>query len=404
MNCEIVQVGPHIVYLIPFNSVETISVAFAVPVGSAHESDEEAGISHFIEHVAFKGTKNFSEFDLKYSVEVVGGTLNAFTTRDFTVYYAKVPYTSYQITIDVLTDLVFNPIFDEKAVELEKSVIIEEIKSYNEDHVSRVEDLFIEAVLQKPYSKPISGYEKTVSSFSSQDLKNFHERNYGNLRVLVVGKITKDLKKYLLNKLQCYDKIVKEEKPPLRFKKPKKVFEEKNDLTQLHFVHGTVLDFGVEDEKFRVFRVLETTLGSGMSCLLFKRIREDLGLVYSIELLSSAWPNKTLFSIYASTSKEKFQKYVEEMNKLTREDIGKDFFEYGKRRLLGKLQMLTESVSSLFSYALGYIMVGLKPKPIEDVIKETSRVTYKQVLELWKEICSKDWYWAFVVPKGYKPF
>ncbi len=401
MECEIIRLDSHTACFIPINNVETLSVAFAVPVGSAYETDEQAGISHLLEHVVFKGTKNFDEFTLKYVIEVVGGTLNAFTTRDFTIYYAKIPYSGYQTAIEVLTDLVFNPLIEEKALELEKSVVLEEIKSYAEDHISRVQDLFVETLLAKPYSKPISGYEATVSSLTTEDLRKFHEEKYGNLRILAIGKVTQEVKNDLLKKLRCCAKTICEKKPRLLFKKQRKVLEKKNDLTQIHFVHGIPLHFGLKDKEYSTYRVLETVLGSGMSSLLFKRIREDLGLVYSIDLVGSSWADHTLFSIYASTSSEKFARYLEEMDKLMREDISKELFEYGKKRLLGKFQMLTESVSSLFGHSLGYILNDLEPKSIETEIKETSQVTYKQVVELWKRICSEQWHWAFVAPKNF---
>ncbi len=402
MNCEIVRLDSHILYFMPVDNVETLSLAFAIPVGSAHESEDQAGISHLIEHVAFKGTKNFDEFKLKYVVEVVGGTLNAFTTRDFTVYYAKVPYSSYQTAIEVLTDLVFNPLIEEKAVELEKSVVIEEIKSYNEDHISRVQDLFIETILAKPYSKPISGWEETVSRLKAQDLKKFHEEKYGNLRILAMGKVTQDVRNELLNKLRQYGKIVDEKKPRILFKKQRKVVENKNDLTQIHVVHGTPIKIGITHKQYYVYRVLETVLGSGMSSLLFKRVREDLGLVYSIDVVSSCWAKHMLFGVYACASVEKFPAYVEEMDKLRREEIDETFFEYGKKRLLGKLEMLTESVSSMFGYTLGYVLNDVAPEPIEKVIEETAKVNRKQVNDLWKEICSTDWHWAFVAPNNFK--
>jgi len=395
------EIGSNIIYSLPVRGVKTLSLAFAVPVGSAHEPKDIAGTAHLLEHVVFKGTKNYEEFALKYELEVVGGSVNAFTTKDFTVYYTRVPYSHYEKAIEILSELVFNPLVEEPMVELEKSVVIEEIKAFNEDYVSRVQDLFGETILQEPYDRPVSGYEDTVAKLNSKILKDFHSQNYGNLRVIAVGKVTKSFFEKLEKTLRQFDKTVQEKDKVISFKPLSRVFEEKNDLTQIHAIVGLPVQLGIQSKEYPTFLVLSTLLGSGMSSLLFNRIREKHGLVYDIDLLSNVWKDRSLIGIYASTSAEKFSRYTEEISKIFEEaSISKEYFEYGKKRLIGKLQMVTESVPAIFGYLLEFVMVKIEPLELENLLKSVESVTYKDVQNLWKELCTSKWHWSCLIPKG----
>lgn len=401
MKIEKMQIGPIRIYCLPVKGVKTLSIAFVVPAGSAHEDRNFAGTAHLLEHVVFKGTKNYEEFTLKYELEVVGGSLNAFTTKDFTVYYARVPYSHFEKAVDILSDLVFNPLIEDHAVELEKSVVTEEIKSFNEDHVSRVQDLFAESILQEPYCRPVSGYEDTVKKLNANILKDFHSKRYGNLRIIAVGKITKRLIEKLESVTKKFDRNVDELDAHVTFRTISCAFEERNDLSQIHAIVGLPVDFGIQNREYPAFLVLNTLLGSGMSSMFFTRIREKLGLVYDIDLLSHVWKNNSLIGIYASTSVEKFKRYVEEMNRIFDDaSISKNYFEYGKKRLMGKLQMVTESVPAMFSYILEFLLVKVEPFELEDVLKRVESVKYKDVQNIWKNICANKWHWSLLIPKG----
>ncbi len=395
------EIGSSIIYSLPVRGVKTLSLAFAIPAGSAHEPKDLAGAAHLLEHVVFKGTKNYEEYALKYELEVVGGSVNAFTTKDFTVYYTRVPYSHYEKAIEILCELVFNPLIEESKVELEKSVVIEEIKSFNEDYISRVHDLFSETLLEEPYNRPVSGYEKTVAKLNSKILRNFHSQNYGNLRVVAVGKVTKSFFEKLEKSLRQFDKAVEEKDRVISFKPVSRVFEEKNDLTQIHTVVGLPIDLGVESKQYSAFLVLNTLLGSGMSSLLFNRIREKHGLVYDIDLVSNAWKDRSLIGIYASTSTEKFERYTQEINKIFNEaSISKDYFEYGKKRLIGKLQMVTESIPAIFSYILEFLITKVEPFELNTLLKAVESVSHKDVQSLWHQLCTSKWHWSCLIPKG----
>lgn len=398
MKVETLQILNGHIYFVPVSSVKTLSLAFIIPVGSANEEPEEAGVAHLIEHASFKGTKHFDEFSLKFNLEVVGGSLNAFTTKDFTVYLAKVPYSHHEKAIEVLADIVFQPLFEEKAIALEKSVIIEEIKTYHEDHETRVQDLFAESYLEEPYSRPVSGYRETVEKLTREKVLEFHNSHYGNVDVVVVGKVTKSVLEKLKKVIESYNKVVSFLDPKVRFKSESISCEERNDLTQIHLIGGTRLDFGILSEDYPAFMVLSTLLGSGMSSVLFTKIREEQGLVYDVELFNNLWSDVGIFAIYACTSLDKLERYVGELRKIMEGDITKDQFEYGKQRLMGKLQMITESVSGVFGYVIDFLITRSKPVVPDDMLKKIDAVTLRRVRDLWKRICERPWHWACVVP------
>uniref|UniRef100_A0A832I4Q1 Insulinase family protein n=1 Tax=Pseudothermotoga hypogea TaxID=57487 RepID=A0A832I4Q1_9THEM len=400
MKIETLPVRNGHFHFVPVPSVKTLSLAFVVPAGSASESPNEAGVAHLIEHVAFKGTEKFDEFTLKFSLEVVGGGLNAFTTKDFTVYLAKVPYSHHERAIEVLSEIVFRPLFDERSIELEKSVIVEEIKTYDEDYESRVQDLFAETYLEEPYSRPVIGYKETVEKLTRHRVLNFHSTHYGNVEIVAVGKITKNVLEKLTQILERHNKEVDPLDVSPRFKPEGISCEAKNDLTQIHMIGGTFLDFGVTSERYPAFMVLSTLLGSGMSSVLFTRIREQLGLVYDVELVNQLWNDRGIFGVYACASPDKLERYVEELRKIMKEDISKDQFDYGKQRLIGKLQMITESVSGIFGYVIESIISRGRPVPLDEMLKRVDAVTLRQVRSLWREISERAWHWSCVVPVG----
>jgi len=400
MQIEIKKTNSNKIYIVPVNGVETVSIAFIVPAGSTSEDKEYAGCAHLLEHIVFKGTKRYDEFSLKYELEVFGGSLNAFTTKDFTVYYARVPYFHFEKAVDILGELVFSPLIEEEAVNLEKSVVIEEIKSYNEDHLTRVHDLFAESILKEPYSRPISGYEETVKKIDADVLKKFHQKHYGSIKVLVVGKVTDDLLKTIANILRN-DKPVSENNLKVNFSNPSNAYEARSNITQVHMITGTPIEIGLEDKRYPALLVLNTLLGSGMSSLLFNTIREKLGLVYEIDTVGNFWKESSLIGIYASTSTEKFPRYVQEINTiLKRATIEKHYFEYGKKRLIGKLQMITESVPSVFAYVLEFLISRSEPLPIERLFEKIESVEYNHVQNLWREICENRWHWTCIIPHG----
>ncbi|RYD06797.1 hypothetical protein N752_02355 [Desulforamulus aquiferis] len=166
--------------------VRSVALGIWVDVGSRDESDSTAGISHYIEHMLFKGTHNRTAKQIAEELDAVGGQLNAFTTKEYTCYYAKVLDEHFGLAVDILTDMLFNSKIDEQDVEREKNVILEEIKMYEDAPDELVHDMFAKTIWSgHPLGRPIIGTTETVSSFTFEDLRSFMKSNYTPHRLVI---------------------------------------------------------------------------------------------------------------------------------------------------------------------------------------------------------------------------
>jgi len=395
---EIQKIGSGILYLIPVDNVRTTSMAFVVPAGSAYENDEKAGTAHFLEHVVFKGTKNYDERTLKREIELVGGSLNAYTGRRFTVFYVKVPYSHFVTAVNILRDLVFNPLIKEDKVEVERSVIMEELLSSREDHYMRIHDFFVESAIEKPLGRSIIGYEETIESITATDLRLFHSERYGSVRVAVVGKYTDDDLKIIEDVIVQNSRKVEEKSFQPVFSDSKCFVEKRSDLKQIHNIYGW-RSIGAEDQEYPAFLVLDTLLGSGMSSVLFTELREKSGLVYDIHTFNYSGKTSGLYGIYSSTSPEKFPKLqIEIQHILQGFRISEAMLEYGKKRLIGKLEMMTESTSSLLGYILEFISNEISPTEVDDFIDKIKGVKLNQVRSVWERLARQSPYRCYLIP------
>jgi len=382
------------IFAIPFDRVKTVSCAFLVRSGSAHEPNELAGISHFIEHAAFRGTRNYDQFSLKYSIESVGGTLNAFTDRLATVYYVRVPEFHFEKTLDVLKEITFFPLFDEKDVEIERRVILEEYKMSLDDPPTRLLDTLMEMVWPGPFGRAIIGRKETIEKISPEDLRTYHERSYGNDNtvILLAGKVSdKELKKV--------EKVVEElgkKTTELRlpddpiFNSLKSFYLKREDLEQVHVALVRPVP-GRKSPEYHTLAVLNTALGSGMSSILFNEMREKEGFVYEISSQVYLLNKTGILVIYAALSPEKIEEFFQKLKKvLSDRSLFLRNFEYGKTRYLGKLEMLTDSPHGILSFVMESLIFGEEETP-DEVMEKVKAVDREDYERLYEEVFLGDW-------------
>ncbi len=383
--------------------VETASLAFLVRIGSAHEGDSQAGISHFLEHVSFRGTKSFTMKELKYSVESVGGTLNAFTTPRSTVYYAKIPSFQLRETLKVLSEVVFYPLIREKDVEIEKKIILEEIRMTLENPEDRLYRSALQSVWKGPYGRDTLGFEETVKKITADDIREYHDEKYVANRIKLVA----------AGNLEDFDDIVKEIDAPQNLNNvedPEEPTFKHNDdvkldiMKDINHVHVLLIKEGLGkmSADYEKMMALDTILGSGMSSYLFEMIRERLGTVYEIYSFAYSLKNAGIYGIYFSTSPENVQKTLEEIkSSLTKFDASK-YHEYGTKRRLGKFKMSMESPSGVLNYMvdkLVYLDDVIHPKEYEKLITSISPSELRNFSE---KFLSGDWSVFAVAPEGFK--
>ncbi len=287
--------------------LKSASLGIWVDVGSRNETPRENGISHFIEHMCFKGTKKRTAKEIAQSLEILGGTLNAFTSRENTCYYCRVIDENFDTGYDVLTDLVTDSLFDPAELEREKGVICEEIKDVFDTPGELVHDYFANALWNShPLGQTIMGEAKGIRKLTRADLLNYIGRNYTTDRIVVAAAGAVD-----------HDHLVDLTKDKLRVNKPKKsgkvaapVYKEgkrvihKRDLNQTHICLGFPSISFTDKHKYAML-ILNTLLGSGMGSRLFQSVREERGLVYTIYSYQDFYKDTGLFGIYLGTDAAK---------------------------------------------------------------------------------------------------
>ncbi|MGC8954505.1 MAG: M16 family metallopeptidase [Fervidobacterium sp.] len=398
MNKRMVKQLSENIFYYEIKGVRSVTIAFIVGTGSVYEPDHLLGISHFIEHTAFRKTKKRTLKQIKLPIEQVGGVLNAWTDKESTVYYAKVPSTFFKTAFRILRELVFEPEFTENNVEMERSIILQEYYSEQEIPEQRLFNKFFENLIDGPHSKSIIGTEETIKSITKDDIINFHKDMYTpyNVKVIIAGYVeSRDLK--ILQSLNLEDgfKTAKHKS----FLKEGIVCDKFSETQQVHFLFSHPGISLSEEEKTYPAMVLNTLLGSGMSSVLFEYIREKRGLVYDISTSNIQSKEWGVYSIYAATSTENAKRLVKELfNLLKNFKLTKKVFDYGKRRLLGSLELLTESTSALTSLYIQYITNDIEAKTIEELTERIKQVTQEDVQKIYEEIITGQWSLTYVTP------
>lgn len=373
------------------------SAAFGIWVGAGSRDEREGyeGISHFIEHMFFKGTKERSARDIAESLEAVGGQLNAFTTKEYTCYYAKVLDEDLDLAIDVLSDMFFNSLYDDKEIEKEKKVVIEEIKMYDDSPDELIHDVFSEQVWNdNPLGKPILGTEESISSITRDKVLHFLSEHYApdNLVIAVAGKIKHD--EIVAKLTEQFGTFKRGGRRVLEETPVGQTIEryQKKDTEQMHILMG-VPGLGQNDEDIYAMHIFNNIIGGGLSSRLFQAIREQRGLAYSVYSYHSTYVDTGLFAIYAGTSPKNTEEVIEcvlrELKDIIENGITPVELERTKAQIKGGLYLGLESVSSRMSRLgkteLTYNRVLLPEEVVAKLEKVTLEDVHRVIGRLWQK-------------------
>ncbi len=384
--------GLRLVYeKIPY--VRSVSVGIWVGTGSRNETSENNGISHFIEHMLFKGTSKRSAKDIAECIDAIGGQINAFTGKECTCYYTKTLDTHLDIAVDVLSDMFFNSSFDSDDINVEKRVVIEEIGMYEDTPEELVHDIFSEMVWDgNPLGYPILGTEMCINKFDKDMILKYMNEFYTpyNTVISVAGNFDEIKLIELVNKYfqdWKFGKTFSNKFSSAQYKVNKIVREK--DTEQVHLCMGFE---GIEhgNEKLYSLLSLNNILGGGMSSRLFQNIREKRGLVYSIYSYPSTYQGSGLFVIYAGMNPEHLQTVIDltktELDLIIKDGITKDELAKTKEQLKGNYILGLESTSSrMNSIGKSELMLGKINTP-EEILQKIDRVNMDSVDEMIKRV------------------
>jgi predicted Zn-dependent peptidase len=380
---------------VPSKNTQAVTVLVLVATGSKYERKEENGISHFLEHMYFKGTKKRpSSLEIAETLDKVGGIYNAFTSQEYTGYFAKVSKEHFELALDWVSDIFLNSILPEKEVEKERGVIIEEIRMRKDHPMEHVQSLWQKLLYgDQPMGWDVAGEVETVSKIKREDLICYREEQYfaQNTIVCLAGNFNE---KTGIEKVKRYFAKIKKgkgrEKPKVieKQKEPEILFE-KRDTDQTHICLG-VRGVNIFDKRRYTQEILAQILGGMMSSRLFERIRTKLGIAYYIDTESFSDPDTGYLVTRAGLSNEKLEKGIleilKEYRKIKREGVTKSELKKAKEYLKGKMNILLESSDAKASFFATQEILEKRILTPKEIFKKIDRVSQSDVLNLAREI------------------
>ncbi|MBX7147234.1 MAG: insulinase family protein [Alphaproteobacteria bacterium] len=366
--------------------VESVSLGVWIGKGTRHEPEGYNGLAHFLEHMAFKGTKRRSSVEISREIENVGGHINAYTSREQTCYYAQILANDAYLAVDILADILQNSTFDEKEIKCECDVIGQEIAQSQDTPDDYIFDCFYEKFYPNhPLGKPILGKKSDIEKITSDILHEYIKTAYlpSTMVVTAAGNIDHDKLVGWVEQLFHYPlSIIKPEQKPALYKGGEVKIQ--RDLEQVQFVLGFQgLDFYHKD--YYALQILVTLLGGGMSSRLFQQIREKRGLVYSIYSFSHSFSDNGMIGIYAGTGQSQVQEMAsvltDELLRLPH-DLVEEEIVRAKNQLIASLKMSKESSRRRCEQLANHILIYGQSISLTQMIKNFNDVSLNQLQQV----------------------
>ncbi len=376
--------------------VRSIAMGIWIKNGSVDEDGHNTGISHFIEHMMFKGTENRSARDIADEMSEVGGRINAFTGKEYMCYYAHTLDNHFDVALDVLSDMLLNSSFRDEDMDKEKGVILEEINMYEDSPEEIVHDLIQEeSWKESPLGNNILGTKEIINGFISEDIRNYMDRHYipDNIVISVVGKFDFD---EIFEKINAKFSVLEKKKHIQRKTKTEyqRSFVTKDkDIEQVHLCMAFP-SIAYESDKIYVLSILNTILGGGINSRLFQSIREEKGLAYSIYSYAETFNIAGMLNVYAAANPTQIEAVVEaiikEINQLLEEGILEKEMNKTKEQLKSNLIIGFENMNSrMSSYGKSMLMLD-RIKTQDEMIEGVNAVDVDSLMTFAREVFDFD--------------
>lgn len=383
----------------------SVSIGIWVANGSRHEGRESNGVAHFIEHLLFKGTERRSALDIAREIDSIGGILNAFTSREYVCYYAKVLDKFLPNAVDLLSDIFLNSVFNLEEIEKERKVILQEISMLEDTPDDYIHDIFSQNFWQgHPLGMPIIGNEESVGGLSRDFIINYKQEKYraGDIIIAAAGKVDHQELLKLLNGLFSQIPPGESRGELYRATPEKKVDIVEKELEQVHLCLGTRALPQNHQNRYEAY-ILNTVLGGSMSSRLFQEVREKLGLAYSIYSYMASHSDTGSLAVYAGTSPERLTEVIDiilrELKRLKTEPLLQSELDSAKEQLKGNILLSLESSDNRMSkLAKNEIYFGCY-QPLPDIIKGFDQVTSETLLSLCERLIDDNYFTLVLMGK-----
>jgi predicted Zn-dependent peptidase len=379
-------------------SINTVSLGIFVNTGSRNEYPEESGVSHYIEHMMFKGTETRTAKEISEIIDNEGGMINAYTSRDLTVYYIQMLSNKIGTGIDVLSDMFMNSTFSEENLEKERNVIIEEIRMYDDIPEEIIHDENVKYAVTGVQSNSVLGTIESLKGITRERFLKYFNEQYiaSNLVISVAGKVDVDEIYTLLNKglgkfrdsnfrrdidtsfiINGGENLIKKE------------------TNQVHLCFNTRGN-GVKDDMKYSGAIISSVLGGNMSSRLFQKIREERGLAYSVYSYGTAFLEGGLFTIYAGTTKESYKEVLEiiknEFNDIRENGITESELQKSKNQFLSMLTFSLESSKGKMSRMANSYLLYDKVIDIDEIIEKIEKITLEDIKKTAEYLFQEEYY------------
>ncbi|WP_184317413.1 M16 family metallopeptidase [Geobacillus subterraneus] len=389
-------------------TVRSVAIGVWIGTGSRNETEQNNGISHFLEHMFFKGTTTRTARDIAEAFDSIGGQVNAFTSKEYTCYYAKVLDEHAPLALEMLADMFFHSTFVEDELKKERSVVLEEIKMYEDTPDDIVHDLLGKACYANhPLGYPILGTEETLRTFTGDTLRQYMADYYTPDRVVV--SVAGNVDERFIGEIERYFGSFTAANKPASSGTPSFVPQKlarKKDTEQAHVCIGFKgLPIGHPDAY--PLLILNNILGGSMSSRLFQEVREQRGLAYSVFSYHSAYQDSGLLAIYAGTGSGQldvlFETIQRTLRQLTEDGITEKELRNSKEQMKGSLMLGLESTNSRMSRnGKNELLLG-RHRSLDEIIEEIESVTVEKVNELARAVFEEEYALALISPDGMLP-
>ena len=378
-----------------FPQLESVTVGLWVKTGSAYETEDINGISHFLEHMSFKGTNTRTALQISEEIEDAGGQSNAYTAREFTAYYAKMLKNDLELAVDVLTDSLCNSIFPADELKKEQEVVVQEIKQTFDTPDDIIFDYLQETAFpNQALGRPILGSKKHIRSFSRETLFSYLKTNYAaeNIVACAVGNINHE------NFVKMIEQRLSSLQPHTHFtpdiqKYQGGFFFEPRQIEQAHVMLG-FQGLPYETEDYYPSVILANLLGGGMTSRLFQEVREKRGLAYTVYSFTAAHTSTGLLGIYAGTGAKDLKQLLPvittEINKICQEPVSAKELQRAKTQMKASMLMALESPSSTAEMLARQMLIYNRIIPVEEMVERIEKVSQDDIMRLARQIFSSN--------------
>jgi predicted Zn-dependent peptidase len=374
--------------------VRSVALGAWVRAASVHEPAEKMGVSHLLEHMVFKGTARRSAKEIALALEVLGGSLDAYTSREHTCFQARMLDEHLTHAADVLADLVFSPALRQRDLELERKVVLEEINMVEDTPDDLVFELHnAELWGNHPYGYTILGTRKTVAALTTDDLRDLLRTAYrpSNIVVSAAGNLEHEQLLDILNQTGWSTELngdLSVPTVPTPVAPPPKYTHVSRDIAQTHVVFGSQTVGHADPRRYTVL-LLSTVLGAGMSSRLFQRVREELGLAYAIQSFHSFHADTGIHGVYVAAAPDvaddAVAAIVDELEQVAANGLPEDEIVSGKNQLKGQLTIAMESVSARMYRAAGAELYGEPYQTVDDVLALIEAIRADEIASVARE-------------------